>query len=64
MEVKLIQATSIKTSNDPITDIPEGYHVKRIRKKYYLIKTTEIEFQCLVDKGKTTWQQVKRLSTK
>jgi hypothetical protein len=64
MEVKLIQATSIKTSDEPITDIPEGYHVKRIKKKYYLIKTTEIEVQSIVDKGKTIWQQVKKLSTK
>lgn len=60
MEVKLIQATSIKTSDDPITDIPEGYHVKRVKKKYYLIKTTEIEVQSIVDKDKTTWQQVKK----
>lgn len=60
MEVKLIQATSIKTSNDPITDIPEGYHVKRVKKKYYLIKTTEIEVKFIVDKDKTIWQQVKK----
>ena len=61
MEVKLIQATSIKTSDEPITDIPEGYHVKRVKKKYYLIKTTEIEVQSInVGKNKTIWQQVKR----
>jgi hypothetical protein len=59
--VKLIQATSIKTSDEPITDIPEGYHVKRVKKKYYLIKTTEIEVQSInVGKNKTIWQQVKR----
>jgi len=50
--VKFIQALTIKKSNEPITDIPEGYHVKRIKKKYYLIKTTEIEIQYPVDKTK------------
>ena len=43
MEVQFIQASTIKTSNDPITDIPKGYHVKKIKGKYYLIKTTVIE---------------------
>jgi hypothetical protein len=43
--VKFIQATTIKTSNEPITDIPEGYHVKKIKGKYYLIKTTTIEIK-------------------
>lgn len=45
MEVKFIQATTIKTSNEPITDIPEGYHVKKIKRKYYLIKTIVIEME-------------------
>ena len=43
MEVKFIQATTIKTSNEPITDIPEGYHVKKIKGRYYLIKTTDFD---------------------
>lgn len=52
MEVKFIQALTIKKSNEPITDIPEGYHVKRIKKKYHLIKTTVIELEYPIKKSK------------
>ena len=53
MEVKFIQASTIKTSDKLITDIPEGYHVKKIKRKYYLIKTTTLEMDYpLIDKTK------------
>lgn len=42
MAVQLIQATTIKKSNEPIPP-QEGYHVKKIKYWYYLIKTTTIE---------------------
>ena len=43
--MKFIQATTIKISDEPITDIPEGYHVVKIKGKYHLIKTIVIEMK-------------------
>lgn len=42
MEVKFIQATTIKRSDKAIA-LQEGCHLKKIRRWYYLIKTTIIE---------------------
>jgi hypothetical protein len=43
--VKFIQATTIKKSDQPITDIPEGHHVIKIKGKYQLVKTIVIEME-------------------
>ncbi len=42
MAVQFIQASVLKKSKDPIP-LVEGYHLKKIRKYYYLIKTTTID---------------------
>ena len=42
MEVQFIQASILKKSKEPIP-LVEGYHLKKIKSYYYLIKTTIIE---------------------
>ena len=42
MEVKFIQATTIKTSKTPI-ELEDGCHLKKIKGMFYLIKTHSIE---------------------
>jgi hypothetical protein len=49
MAVKFIQATTIQTSKTPI-ELQDGCHLKKIKGKFYLIKTTSKEVNYTIKK--------------